>query len=106
MSRPPCPRRISFSPPVSYFKPAGVPMRELDEISLGADEAEALRLADFEGLYHMDAAVQMGVSRQTFDRIVASARHKVAKTLVLGRALRIEMVPITPTQEPAAPEVR
>lgn len=89
MPRPPCPRRIRHTPPSDYFKPAGVPLRELREITLAPDEMEAIRLADFEDMYNVDAAVKMGVSRQTFDRIVGRARRKVAEALVQGQALRI-----------------
>lgn len=89
MPRPLCPRRITHRPPADYFKPAGIPLRELREIPLAADEMESLRLADHEHLYNIDAAVRMGVSRQTFDRIVRRARRKVAEALVLGQALRI-----------------
>jgi predicted DNA-binding protein (UPF0251 family) len=89
MPRPICPRRIGHRPPADYFKPAGVPMRDLHEVELGADEVEALRLADFEGLYREQAASRMGVSRQTFDRIVRGARAKVAEALVGGHALRL-----------------
>lgn len=90
MPRPVCPRTISCLPPVTYFKPAGIPLRNLEEIFLGADELEALRLADCEKLYHVDAARRMGISRQTFDRIIKRARKKVACALVNGHALRIE----------------
>jgi len=72
------------------MKPAGVPARELDEVILGFDEAEALRLADLEGLYQEAAARSMGVSRQTFGRIVESARRKAADAILNGKALRIE----------------
>ncbi len=65
-------------------------MRELQEVILDADELEAIRLADLEGMYQEDAATAMGVSRQTFGRIVSSARKKVAEGLVYGKALRIE----------------
>lgn len=75
-------------------------MRDLDEVSLGADELEALRLADVEDLYHEAAAQRMGVSRQTFDRIVRRARMKVSDALVHGRALRIER-----EEEPAKPDL-
>jgi uncharacterized protein len=90
MARPPCPRRITHNPPADYFKPAGIPMRDLEETVLAADELEALRLADLSGMYHTEAAKEMGVSRQTFDRIVKAARAKVAKALCEGRALKIE----------------
>jgi uncharacterized protein len=90
MPRPVCPRTIEHQPPSAYFKPAGIPLRELAEITLAADEMEALRLADHEDLYRVEAAQRMAVSRQTFDRILKRARQKLAHALVLGRALRIE----------------
>ncbi len=89
MPRPLCPRKIRHTPPVAWFKPAGIPLRELKEVQLRADEMEALRLSDLEGFYRADAAAQMGVSRQTFDRIVREAHRKVASALVNGWALRI-----------------
>jgi predicted DNA-binding protein (UPF0251 family) len=89
MSRPLCPRRIAHRPPATYFKPAGIPLYDLQEIEMGADELEAVRLADDEDLYHTEAAKRMGVSRQTFDRIVRRARRKIAAALVHGQALRI-----------------
>jgi len=72
------------------FKPAGVPASRLSELVLGIDELEAIRLADLGGLYQEQAAEQMKVSRQTFGRIVSSARKKVAQALVEGMSLRIE----------------
>lgn len=89
MPRPPCPRRIRHSPPADYFKPAGIPLRDLREIELAADELEAVRLADDLDLFHTEAAAKMGVSRQTFDRIVRRARRKITAALVHGQALRI-----------------
>ncbi|MDD2763198.1 MAG: DUF134 domain-containing protein [Opitutaceae bacterium] len=89
MPRPPCPRRITHRPPADYFKPAGIPLCDLQEIELAADELEAVRLADDEDLYNTEAAQRMGVSRQTFDRIVGRARRKIAAALVHGQALRI-----------------
>jgi len=58
-------------------------------VVLTIDEYEALRLGDFEGLNHEKAAEKMGISRQTFGRIIESAHHKVADALVNARALRI-----------------
>jgi len=65
-------------------------MNLLDEVVLGIDELEALRLADLEGLYQERAARRMRVSRPTFSRIVEAARRKVAEALVRGRAIKIE----------------
>ncbi|OIQ98867.1 hypothetical protein GALL_191090 [mine drainage metagenome] len=98
MARPTCPRRIAHRAPSTYFKPAGIPLYELSEIDLAADELESLRLADEQGLYRVEAARKMGVSRQTFDRILRRARQSVARALVNGHALRIA--------HPAAPAPR
>ena len=65
-------------------------MTELEEVMLSMDEIEAVRLADYEGLYHQDAADKMKISRQTFGRIVGSARKKMAECLLKGKALKIE----------------
>jgi len=94
MARPRCPRRVVAPPRVGYFKPAGVPLRGLEEIALSVDEFEALRLADLEGLYQDQAALRMGISRATFARIVEASRRKVAEALVHGRALRITGGPV------------
>jgi len=86
-------RMIGFSPTATYFKPRGIGMYLLEEVSLELDEMEALRLADLEGLYQADAAKSMGISRQTFANIVARARHKVADALIHGKALKICRTP-------------
>lgn len=65
-------------------------MRMLEAVELAADELEALRLADFEGLYQEQAAEKMGISRQTFGLIIARAHKKVAEALTLGKAICVE----------------
>jgi predicted DNA-binding protein (UPF0251 family) len=83
-------RTVNGSPDYILFKPAGIPASSLEEVVLTVDEFEAIRLADREGLHHDEAAGMMSVSRQTFGRIIESARHKTATALVEGKALRIE----------------
>jgi len=90
MPRPFCRRMIGRMPGCRLFKPAGEPASMLEEVVLSLDELEALRLADHEGLYHESAAAQMNVSRQTFGRIIESARRKVASALIEAKSLRIE----------------
>lgn len=90
MPRPCCSRIIARLPDVVYFKPAGIPLRDLAERVLPLDEFEALRLADVDGLPQLEAARLMGISRQTFSRILGRARHAVATSLTQGLALRIE----------------
>lgn len=81
---------VEFLPPATYYKPAGIPLRELEEIDLSVEEFEALRLKDLEGLEQIQCAERMGIARTTFQRILYSARSKIAETLVRGNALRIE----------------
>jgi uncharacterized protein len=57
---------------------------------LSLEELESIRLADYEGLYHEEAAERMKVSRQTFGRIVAQAWWKIAGVVIEGKALKIE----------------
>jgi predicted DNA-binding protein (UPF0251 family) len=90
MPRPSCCRKIGVLPTACRFVPAGAAHCDLEEITLSMDEFEALRLADLEGLYQDAAAQRMGISRQTFGRIIESARHKVAEALVQAKALKIE----------------
>jgi predicted DNA-binding protein (UPF0251 family)/predicted Fe-Mo cluster-binding NifX family protein len=89
MSRPFKCRRVAFVPDVTYFKPAGIPLRDLAEIQLTVEELEALRLKDLEGLEQEQGAEKMNVSRQTFQRVLAAARQKVADALLNGKAISI-----------------
>jgi predicted DNA-binding protein (UPF0251 family)/predicted Fe-Mo cluster-binding NifX family protein len=77
-------------PRAVFFKPQGIPMRELDEVNLTVEGLEAVRLADLEGLTMEDAATRMHVSRHTFGRVLAEARKAIADALVHSLALRIE----------------
>jgi predicted DNA-binding protein (UPF0251 family) len=60
-------------------------------VSLRLDEIEAIRLADYEGLYQEEAAARMKISRQTLGRILNLAHRKVAEALIQGKALKIEI---------------
>lgn len=90
MPRPPKPRHVEFFPNVTYFKPAGVPMATLDEVCLGVDELEALRLKDLEGLDQEECASRMNLAQSTFQRVLTSAREKLTRGIVEGKAIRIE----------------
>ncbi len=64
----------------------------METVALRADELEALRLADLEGLYQEDSAQRMGISRTTLSRTLAEARRKVADALLNGKRLVVEPV--------------
>jgi predicted DNA-binding protein (UPF0251 family) len=65
-------------------------MKQLDHVHLQADEFEALRLVDYQGMLQQDAAAVMGVSRQTLANLVKAARLKVTDCLVNGKALMMQ----------------
>ncbi|MFC1563499.1 DUF134 domain-containing protein [candidate division KSB1 bacterium] len=90
MVRPRNCRIVSGKPAQNYFKPAGIPVSQMEVVNLTMDEFEAVRLADLESLYQENAAEKMNVSRQTFGRIIESAHHKIAEVIVFGKALKIE----------------
>lgn len=79
-----------FAPDVYYFKPRGIPLRELEEVVLRADELEAIKLHDVDGFDHVTSAGKMNISQPTFGRILDSAYKKVAIAIVKGKAIRIE----------------
>nr|WP_321410817.1 DUF134 domain-containing protein [uncultured Carboxylicivirga sp.] len=83
-------RHICGKPTITYYKPAGIPLRDIEEIELTLDEYESIRLADFMGLYQEEAAKQMNISRQTFGRIITSAHKKIAEALIKGQAIAIK----------------
>jgi len=89
MPRPRKPRQCQCAALGAAFKPAGIPLVELERLTLAADELEALRLCDLLGLTQAEAGARMGVSRATVQRIVAGARNKVARALVEGAALML-----------------
>ena len=83
-------RRIRGKFEHNCFKPCGMPGHSLERVYLSKDEMEAVRLSDYKGLYHEDAAKEMGISRPTFSRILANAREKIALALIEGKTLEIE----------------
>ena len=90
MPRPKKCRRVEFIPDTTYFKPAGIPPRVLKEVVVSFEEAEAVRLKDLEGLEQGEAARRMGISRATFQRVLASSRQKTTTALLHGQAIKIE----------------
>jgi len=89
MPRPVKCRRVSSLPEANYFKPAGIPMRALEEVNISVEEAEAIRLKDIEGLEQQKCAERMSISRPTFQRVLESARKKLADALLHGKAISI-----------------
>lgn len=90
MVRPQKSRNVAYNPDISYFKPRGIPLIDLEEVQITIDEYEALRLSDLIDMSYEEAANSMGVSRATFGRIVRRARKTVADALINGKAINIQ----------------
>lgn len=90
MVRPRLCKRVRFNPEITYFKPRGIPLKELEEVILPVDEYEAVRLKDLGGLEQEECAKKMNISQPTFHRLVLSARKKIADAIVNGKAIKIE----------------
>ncbi|KKP79933.1 MAG: hypothetical protein A2271_02705 [Candidatus Moranbacteria bacterium RIFOXYA12_FULL_35_19] len=90
MTRPKLCRHLRFKPKANYFKPQGIPMYQLEEVILTKEEMEAIKLKDYDGLEQIEASEKMKTSQSTFQRILTSARIKIANSIVKGKALKIE----------------
>lgn len=89
MARPVKIRYIENFPDVDRFVPVGKPRCSIEDTVLKLEELEAMRLKDIENLNQEQCAERMGVSRQTFQNIIDSARKKVAIALTQGNAINI-----------------
>jgi uncharacterized protein len=82
-------RKVNQPPQFTNFKPRGIPKKYLKRTELYIDEFEAIRLADYCGMDHQQAAEQMQISRPTFTRLIKKARQKIATMLNEGMELII-----------------
>lgn len=90
LARPTKWRKIENVPISPCFIPSQNDAERIPENVLKLEELEAIRLKDLEGLEQSECAAKMEVSRPTFQRILLSARAKVADSLVNGKIIRIE----------------
>lgn len=99
MARPTIKKIVNTVPLCAYFKPQGIPMTNLEIESLTLEEIEALNLKDVQSLDQDCAAKKMGISRSTFQRIVKKARYKLVKSVIEGKALKVEGGHYIPTDK-------
>jgi len=88
MPRQRCCGLIDDFPVCKKFYP--YPLTEKNDVVIHLEEIEAIRLKDIVGLEQAECAKAMGLSRPTFQRILHSARVKVANALIEGRTIIIE----------------
>ncbi|MBU4210366.1 DUF134 domain-containing protein [Patescibacteria group bacterium] len=85
-----CKRKIRFNFREIYFKPRGIPLSQLKEVSITEDELEALRLRYVEKLDQHESAKKMGISQSQYQRDITLAFEKITKALIEGWAIKIE----------------
>lgn len=90
MARPSKPRRICGEPIFHAFGPRDKKKNPSKTIVMSVDEFETIRLMDFEDISQEECAAIMNVARTTVQAIYASARKKLAQSIVLGQELQIE----------------
>jgi predicted DNA-binding protein (UPF0251 family) len=61
-----------------------------EPITLQLEELEALKLKDIQNKDQSECAASMGLTRQTFQRVLSSARFKVSTALIEGKTILIE----------------
>jgi predicted DNA-binding protein (UPF0251 family) len=80
---------VHEQPRIDHFSPRGRPGRP-DEVVIAIEEYESIRLADHLGMDQKEAADMMGISQQSFSRLVRKARKMVADAIVNAKIIRIE----------------
>ncbi len=88
MPRKRCCGKVEHVPCCRRFVPEN--SAETAGVDLFLEELEALRLKDVVELDQIACAEQMEISRTTFQRILHSARRKIAQALLEGQAINIE----------------
>lgn len=88
IGRPKKPRTVQKEPGTKQFSPRGARGRP-GYSELKVEEIEAIRLIDHVGLKQAEAAGYMGISQQTFSRVLRNARKSLGEALVLGRIIKV-----------------
>jgi len=89
MPRPFSRRRIQFEPKVTFYKPQGIPLRNLKTVEITLEEWEALRLKNVENLDQTESAKAMETSQSTFQRILTQAHKKISFAIINSMAIKI-----------------
>ncbi len=90
MPRPRQQRKVQVPPRLKGLMPIGNYRDFPEQIFLGIEEYESIRLLDYEGLSQEEAAKLMEVSRPTLTRVYESARKKIARALTEVLPVMIE----------------
>lgn len=82
-------RIIRKKPVTKQFSPRGRVGRPGYK-ELKFEEIESIRLIDYMGLDQREAAKFMGISQQTFSRVLRKARKTLAEALINGEIIKVQ----------------
>ncbi len=85
-------RRLGIQFNDTYFKPRGIPLRELNEVNITDEELETLRLRYIEHIDQEQAAKMMGISQSQYQRDLTSVMEKISIALINGYAICIKKI--------------
>jgi len=91
MPRPKIRFSIQNKPKSTFFKPQGIPLKNLEIVTLSHEEWEALRLKNYQKLNQTKAAKKKQTSQSTFQRILTNAQEKIAQALVESKAIEVKI---------------
>jgi predicted DNA-binding protein (UPF0251 family) len=74
----------------TYYKPRGIPLRQLGEVGLSHEDLEVLRLRYQERLTQEQAANKMGISQSQYQRDYQSLMEKLTDAFINCKAIKIE----------------
>jgi len=80
---------IHQQPRIDLFSPKGRPGQP-EEIVITLEEYESIRLHDYLRMPQTDAAEMMGISQQSFSRIVRGAHKKISDAIVNAKIINIK----------------
>ncbi len=83
-------RKVSFDFSETYFKPRGIPLSSLQEVTISDEELETLRLRYIENIDQEKAAQMMGISQSQYQRDLTSVLKKISYALINGQAIYIK----------------
>ena len=72
------------------YKPLHISVEEASINNIEADEFEAIRICDYEGLNQIEASALMNISRSTIQRLLNSGRKKIIDSFLSEKIIVIK----------------
>jgi uncharacterized protein len=84
-------RKLHHSFSDVYYKPRGIPLRNLQEVVVSDEELEVLRLRYLEKLDQNQAAQKMKISQSQYQRDLVNVMEKITAAFIESKAIKISV---------------